>query len=129
MSASPQASKEETDFFRLPKEKLIYILVNRIAVFFFLMCLLILFLYAAGTMQEFIDSTQLSLLVVYEAFGVFLTAASLCGITLNVYRFVKSGKTRYLLRAGGYLFLVVFACVTVLAVMAITALSGGNIQM
>ena len=113
-------------FTRLSKEKFLYLLVNRLAIFFFLMCLLTLFLYAAGTIQDFTDSTQLFLLNIYFILGLFLTIASVSGLLLDLNRFSRTKKTRYLLRAGGYVFLVVFGVVTVLAASAITAISGGN---
>ena len=113
-------------FTGLSKEKLLYLLVNRLAVFFFLMCLLTLFLYTAGTVQDFIDSTQLFLLNLYFVLGIFLTIASVSGLLLDLNRFFRTKKTRYLLRAGGYVFLVIFGVVTVLAASAITAISGGN---
>ena len=113
-------------FTRLTKEKLLYLLVNRLAIFFFIMCLLTLFLYAAGTIQDFTDSTQLFLLNLYFILGIFLTLSSVFGLLLDLNRFSGSKKTRYLLRAGGYLFLALFGVVTVLAASAITAISGGN---
>ena len=99
-------------------------MVNRLAIFFFLMCLLTLFLYVAGTVQDFIDSTQLFLLNLYFILGLFLTIASISGLFLDLNRFSGTRKTRYLLRAGGYFFLVVFGVVTILAASAITAISG-----
>ena len=113
-------------FARLSKEKFLYLLVNRLAIFFFLMCLLTLFLYTAGTIQDFTDSTQLFLLNLYFILGLFLAIASVSGLVLDLNRFSRTRKTRYLLRAGGYVFLVVFGVVTVLAASAITAISGGN---
>ena len=113
-------------FPRNVKEKLLPILVNRTVLFFFFLCLLTLFLYVVGTVQGFIDSTQLSLLKLYAVLGIFLTAASVYGMAVDLGRFVKAKKIRYLLRAGGYLFLVVFGAATVLAVMVIVTLSGGN---
>ena len=114
------------DLSRRLKEKLLYILVNRIVLFFFIMCLLTLSLYIAGTIQNFIDSTQLSLLKLYEVLGIFLMVTSFCGIVLNIDRFVKIKMIRYLLRSGGYLLLVVFSIATVLLVMTIIAISGGS---
>jgi len=112
-------------FARLSKEKLLYLLVNRLAIFFFLLCLLTLFLYAAGTIQDFTDSTQLLLLNLHFILGIFLTAASISGLLLDLIRYTQTKKSRYLLRAGGYIFLVVFGVVTVLAASAITAISTG----
>ena len=113
-------------FTKLTKEKLLSLLVNRTAIFFFLMCLLTLFLYTAGTVQDFIDSTQLFLLNLYFILGIFLIIASVSGFVHDLGRFIKTKKNRYILRAGGYIFLVIFGIVTVLIVSAITAISRGN---
>ena len=112
------------DFRKIPNEKLILLLVSRITLFFFIMCLLVLFLYAAGTVQKFIDSTQLSLLNLYSVLGIILTIMSVFGVVMDSYRFVKAKKGRYLLRAGWYLLLVIFGLATVFAVSAIIAVSG-----
>jgi hypothetical protein len=111
-------------FSRSPKEKLLPILINRTALFFFIMSILTLFFYVAGTFQEFTDSTQFALLALYSILGSFLTITSISGIILDLTRFIATKKSRYFFRSGGYLFLVIFGSVTVLAVMAILALSG-----
>jgi len=111
-------------FSRFSKERLLPILINRTALFFFIMSVLTLFLYAAGTVQGFTDATQFTLLALYSVLGIFLTITAISGIILDLGRFVSAKKGRYFLRAGGYLFLVIFGIVTVLAVMAILALSG-----
>ena len=102
-------------------------MVSRTVIFFFLMCLLALFLYLAGTFQEFIDSTQISLLKVYSVLGIFLTAVSAFGVILGINRMIMTKKAGYLLRAGGYLALALFGAATVLAAIAIIAISGGNV--
>ena len=108
------------------KEKLLPILISRTAVFFFLMCLITLFLYAIGTNQGFIDSTQISLLRLYSVLGIFLVGSSIGGIAVNAVRFSRQKKARYLLRAGLYLLLALFGTVTVIFVMFVLALSPGN---
>ena len=107
------------------KEKLLPILVSRTVIFFFLICLLTLFLYMAGTFQNFIDTTQLFLLRLYSVLGVLLSISSACGSVLDLGRFSKTKKSRYLFRAAGYLLLIVFGIVTTLAVTAIIAISEG----
>jgi len=111
---------------RFSKERLLPMLINRTALFFFIMSVLTLFLYAAGTVQEFTDATQSALLALYSVLGIFLTITSVSGIILDVTRFIGAKKGRYFFRAGGYLFLVIYGAVTVMAVMAILALSGGE---
>ena len=114
-------------FLHFPKEKLFPILINRTAVLFFIMCLLTLFLYLAGTIQGFVDETQFLLLKCYTVFGIFLSVASIPGIAIDFYRFLKTKKSRYALRAAGYTFLAVFGTATVFAAMAILAIATGDV--
>ena len=109
---------------RFSKEKLLPILINRSVIFFFVMCLVTLFVYFAGTFQQFIDSTQLALLRTYTVLGIFLVFTSAAGVLLDLVRLLKTKKLRYLSRAGGYLFLVIFSVITVLIVMAILTATG-----
>jgi len=113
-------------FTRFSKEKILPILINRAVLFLLIMCLLILFLYFAGTIQDFMDSTQFLLLNLYYVLGIFLTLTSFGGVILDLGRFLKAKKLRYLLRAGGYLSLVIFGTITVFFITAIIAISGGN---
>ena len=107
-------------------EKLLPILVSRAVIFFLLMSLLTLLLYIAGTVQEFTDSTQLFLLRLYAVLGFFLFTVSICGTVLDLQRLFRTKKVRYFFRAAGYMFLVVFGFVTILAVIFIIALSEGT---
>jgi len=113
-------------FTRFSKERMLPILISRTALFLFVMSVLTLFLYAAGTAQEFTDATQYALLALYSVLGIFLTITSISGIILDITRFIDAKKGRYFFRAGGYLFLAIFGVITVMAVMAILALSGGE---
>ena len=108
------------------KEKLLPILVSRTVIFFFLMCIITIFLYLAGTIQGFIDSTQLFLLRLYTVLGIFLSVVSIVGMILNLQRLFRTKKTRYLLRAGVYILMVLFGAATVLAVMFIITVSEGT---
>jgi len=83
-------------------------------------------LYIAGTIQGFIDSTQLSLLRLYVILGIFLALTSVSGMVLSLVRLFKLKKTRYLFRAGGYILLAIFGATTVLAAMFIITVSRGN---
>jgi len=114
------------DLSRYLRGKLIPILVNRTAIFFFLMCLVTLFLYGTGTLQGFTDFTQLSLLRLYIVLGIFLTVDSVYGVALDLERLIKNKKKRYLFRAGGYFLLVIFGAATVVTVIFIITLSKGN---
>ena len=112
----------------ISKEKLFPILVNRTVIFFFLMCLLTLFVYAVGTIQGFVDSTQLALLRLYTILGIFLTVMSICGVVIDLQRFFRKKMLRYLVRAGGYFILVISGFISVLLVFFIITLSRGNIE-
>ena len=87
-------------------------------IFFFLLCLLTLFLYAAGTIQGFVDSTQLSLLSFYTVLGIFLTVSSLYAAVISIRRFIKAQgkKAGYLIMALGYFLLVIFGIATELII-------------
>ena len=111
---------------RTLREKLFPILVSRTVIFFFVMSLLTFFLYAAGTVQGFIDTTQLALLRLYSVLGIFLVVSTICAIMINIERFIRLKKTRYFLRAGAYLLITIFSVVTVIAAMFIITLSMGN---
>ena len=113
-------------FPRSLKEKLFPILVSRTVIFFFLLCLLTLFLYAAGAVQGFVDSTQMALLSVYVVLGIFLVISSVGGTIVALGRFYRLRKSRYLLRAGGYMLLIIFGSATVLLVMFIITVASGN---
>ena len=108
------------------KGKLFLIIVNRSVIFFFIMCVFTLFLYAAGTVQGFIDSTQFSLLSFYMAMGVLLALASMLSAFLEFGHFMRIKKKRYLFRAAGYMLLVIAAVASVLSVMFIDIISRGN---
>ena len=114
------------DFTGYKIERLLPILINKTAIFLFLMCILTIFLYVAGTSQGFIDSTQLFLLRLYVIMGIFLMTASVFGMFLELSRVIKRKSPRYFLRAGGYLLLLVFATITVMASLFVIALSEGN---
>ena len=107
------------------KERLLPIMVNRAAIFFFVMSILTMFLYAIGTNQGFVDSTQFGLLRLYAILAIFLTTTSICGLALNLLRFSVHKKIRFILRAGSYLFFIFFGTITVLAVMVIFTVSAG----
>ena len=114
------------DLIRNRKEKMLPVLVSRAVIFFFLMCVLTLLLYFAGTIQGFVDTTQLFLLRLYVVLGILLLLVSIFGMVLNLQRLVRTKKARYLLRALGYMLLVLFGIATVLAVMFIITVSGGT---
>ena len=108
------------------KEKLLPILVNRTVIFLFLMSLLTLFLHVIGTNQGFVDSTQLAILRLYSILAIFLVSTSIIGIIINIRRYLRKKKIRYIFRALTYFLLVIYGTVTVLAVMFILTLAAGT---
>ena len=108
------------------KEKLFPILISRTVTFLFIMCLLTIFLYAVGTIQGFVDSTQLSLLRLYVFLGIFLCPVSLLGMILSLRFYYKTKKIRYILRAAAYFFLLLFGIGTVLVFTFIMTILTGN---
>ena len=108
------------------KDKLLPILVNRTVIFFFIMDLLAILLYAAGTVQGFSDSTQFALLRVFIIFGIFMVVASAYGIFVSLERYKKLKVFRYILRTLFYAFLVIFGLTTVLAANFILTLAAGT---
>jgi hypothetical protein len=107
-------------------ENILPLLVSRTVIFFSVMCLLTLLVYAAGTIQGFMDSTQLALLRLSTVLGFFLAVSSIFGIAVNLVRFFIYRNARYFLRAGIYLPLVLFGVITLLIAMSIITLSNGN---
>ena len=92
------------------------------------MSVLTLFLYAVGTVQDFIDSTQFALIRLYVVLGIFLAATSSCGMLLNLGRLIKRKTIVYLFRALGYILLALFAVFTVLTALFILTMAEGNIS-
>ena len=108
------------------KEEILPIMVNRMILLFFVLCLIALYLYISGTRNEFLDSIQFIFLRIYLTVGLLLALSSLCGFFIDIYYFCKRKKFNYLLKACLYMLLAVFGSVTVAAVMFIITLSSGN---
>ena len=113
-------------FSRNLKEKLLPIIVSRIVIFFLLMSLLTLFLYAAGTGQGFTDTTQLALLKLYTVFGILLIVSSGYGIIVSIGRYIRFKRIKYFIATGTYLLFVILGGGTVVAALAIITLVSGN---
>ena len=114
------------DFSRFSNEKLLPRLINRALLVLFILCLAALIIYAEGTIREFVDAAQLSVLSFYIIPGIFLTVLSVAGLILALKRLIKIRKFRYLLWTLLYLLLAMFGAVTVLAVKFILTLTVGN---
>jgi len=112
---------------KLRIDRLLPVLINRTVIFFFLMCLLTLILYAAGTTQNFIDSTLLALLQFYQVIGTFLITSSFFGVIMELSRAIRLKRGGYVLRAGAYFLLMIFGIVSMLLVLFIITISQGNV--
>ncbi|MDR2619319.1 MAG: hypothetical protein LBC62_10655 [Treponema sp.] len=66
-------------FFR----KIFPLFISRGVFFFLLMCLLTVFLYSIGTVQGFMDSTQMMLLRMAGTLGFFLAAGSVYSLVME----------------------------------------------
>ncbi|MDR1597034.1 MAG: hypothetical protein LBR99_04945 [Treponema sp.] len=108
------------------KKPFIAILVKRAVLFFFFLCVLVVYLYSIGTVQEFMDRTQLLLLRLSVIFGLSLGVGSIYGIILNVWVGFHNKKYRGLGGIGIYLVFGIFgAAIATLAAFIMVA-AGGN---
>jgi hypothetical protein len=114
--------------FRLFDDTLFPLLVNRTVLFFLVLCLLSLFLYAIGTVQGFMDDTQLFLLRLGVGLSGLLALSSLYGMILDLYLFFRQKKRRFILAAGLYAFLGIFGGVIAASALFIISAAEGNIQ-
>ena len=114
-------------FFRRPVEgPLILLLVKRLALFSFILCLFSLFLYGLGTRQEFTDPTQLLLLRLTRGLGLFLAAVSLYGMAADLVMVLRRRKLHYWYGLGGYGFLLVFGAAAAAFAAFVSTAAGGN---
>jgi hypothetical protein len=111
---------------RPEKKPFIVILVKRAVLFFFFLCVLVVYLYGLGTAQEFMDRTQLLLLRLSVILGLSLAVGSLYGIILNVWLLVHKRKYRFLGDAGLYIVLGIFGAAIATLGAFIMVAAGGN---
>ncbi len=106
---------------------LIVLLVKRAVVLLFGLCLLCVFLYGVGTVQGFLDSTQIALLRAASGLGLLLGIGAAYGIALDVGISATLKSPRFLLGAGGYLFLsLVGIIIAGIASFILVAISGNT---
>jgi hypothetical protein len=110
-----------------PKKKpFIVILVKRTSLFFFSLSALTVFLYAIGTAQEFMDSTQLLLLRILVILGLCLAMDSLYGAALNIWFFIQKRQFQFAGSSGLYLLSGVLGAAMAIAAAFIIVAAGGN---
>jgi hypothetical protein len=113
---------------RRPREgPLIALLLKRLAVFAFVLCLFCVFLYILGTGQGFTDLTQLFLLRLARETGLFLSFAAVLGLFLNLGLLILRRNLLYLPGMGGYAALLLFGGGTAALSAFIAAVAGGNL--
>jgi hypothetical protein len=95
--------------------------------FFFGFCLFSLFLYAAGTRQEFTDKTQLLLLRLSRELGLALGLCSFWEIVFCFFQKIPGPRFRRALKIGAYLALCTFGFAISLLGSFIIAATGGNV--
>jgi hypothetical protein len=134
--------KESQPRFKV-RNPLILMLVRRGVIFFALMGLFSIFLYALGTRQEFTDPTQFMLIRHSIVFGLLLFCGAVCGFVLNFafffrFRFLKtlsplydaipgSGSFHFLRNLGFYMSLTILGLLIALSMAFILAITKGNI--
>ena len=117
-------------------------LLNRVVLFLFFMCLLVVFLYAIGNIQGFMDSTQLFLLKLSSILNLSMSAAAFFGFIQSIFSFIKrlkssldennprnNGKNhrfRFFRNAFFYVLLIVLGILSALAAIFVITVSGGN---
>jgi hypothetical protein len=92
------------------------------------MCLINLFLYIIGTVQGFMDETQLFLLRLGVVLSILLVLSAIYGFALDLALFFRSKKIRFICGAFLYAFLVFFGIVIAVLAGFIISASSGNIQ-
>ena len=112
---------------KLPfNEKILAIVLNRIAVFFFLICLLAVFLYIIVTRQGFLDETQFLLLRLAALSGVLLLISAIIGLIADIVFFIIAGRKRYLIGFFFFIFLAIAGGIFAYAANFIIMVSSGN---
>jgi hypothetical protein len=109
------------------RKRIIFTLFKGAALFFFGLCLFSLFLYAAGTRQDFTDATQLLLLRLSRSLALALSVCSVWGIICCIFLKFRDPRFRWVLRAGACLLLCAFGIAVNLLTAFIIAASEGNI--
>jgi hypothetical protein len=109
------------------KGKFPSIIINRLAVFFFLICFLTGFLYVLGTIQGFMDDTQLFLLKITAVLGTLLALSSVLGFFIDLGFLLVKKKIRYLGTMFFYCFLGIFGGIIASASYFVMVISAGNV--
>jgi hypothetical protein len=112
------------------KKPVILVLLKGAALFFLGLCLLAVFLYVAGTRQNFMDSTQLLLIHGAVLTGIALGCISIYGIIAEIWFLIRSpgARLRFIGGIASYFFLVMVGGLVAAAGSFIAAVAGGNLS-
>ncbi|GHU88576.1 hypothetical protein FACS189476_05920 [Spirochaetia bacterium] len=112
------------------KKPFVLTLLHGAALFSFGICLLAVFLYLAGTGQQFMDSTQLALIHLAMAGGIFSALLSLYGIITDLVCLFQRQPHRaaYIRGIAGYFFLGLTGALIAVLGTLIAAAAGGNVS-
>jgi len=110
-----------------PSQKpLIILLVKRVVLFLTFINLLLVFLYAIGNDQVFLDSTQNIILRWASTMGVLLFIGALYGFVLDIYGAIRLKSVRFLWGCLAYLSLSVLGAILATSTTAILVLVSGR---
>jgi hypothetical protein len=124
---APQAMGEGKMRLEKPlKAKFFAVITARVTVFFLLMGILTGFLYAIGTAQGFMDSTQLLLLRLTVWWGALLAVSSFYGLILKIIVFTRNKELRGLGGVPVYLVLGIIGIAGSCAALFIIIAAAGN---
>jgi hypothetical protein len=110
----------------LKNKPFIAILVKRTALFFFSLSALTVFLYAIGTAQEFMDSTQLFLLRASVVLGLCLAMNGIYGLALNLWLFIQKRQLGFFGSSAFYIITGILGAALAAAAAFIIVAAGGN---
>lgn len=101
-------------------------MIQRGVLFLLILLGLTVFLYGLGTVQDFMDATQLLLLHITVVLGLSLGISSLYGIALNIYVAIRRKRFRFLRSLIFYMAAAFSGMVLALAAVFILTLAAGN---
>lgn len=125
--AIPENKDKGLKILKLLNNKFVPSLVNRTVLFFLIMCLINLFLYIIGTVQGFMDDTQLFLLHLGFVLSILLVLSAVYGLALNLALFFHRKKIRFIRGACAYAFLGLLGGIIAALAGFIISVSSGNI--
>ena len=107
------------------RKPMIFIIVKRGIIFFFLMCVILIFLYILGAFQQFSDASLHMLLRLTGFFGLFLGINGAFGIILEIWFFFR--KENYHIFFNIILFFIFgsFGILVAVITFFIQAMTGG----